>query len=320
GLFDGQVVGSFEVFRKETEDILIQPTAIAAFGDGASRFVNGASVETTGWEAALAYQGQSGEFTYSISANLSGYRDKITDVPEDLWPSFPGNEEQNIIGQSPDVLFGYRTSGIFQNQAEVDAHADQVGARVGALRFVDLNEDGVINALDQEYGPINGLPDVQYGLNAQVSWKNLDFSMFLWGTIGREIAIDVTRAELSALINGENGMVNTLDAWSPTNTDSHIPAISNSLNPFGFSLDYNVRDGDYLALRQVVLGYTLPSQSLGFVSNARIYVQGENLFWGIKKEGADGYPFAPWRIEDVGNFQTSYPKPLRMTIGFTASF
>ncbi len=126
GLLNDKFTGTFEVFQKQTEDILIQPRTIGAFGDGARRFVNGADMETTGWELGLNYNSPAGrELTYSIGANLSHYNAIITGLPEDLYSSYPGNAEQNIIGQAPNALFGYRTDGIFQNQAEVDAHADR---------------------------------------------------------------------------------------------------------------------------------------------------------------------------------------------------
>lgn len=121
-----------------------------------------------------------GKLGYSIGANFAHYNSTITSLPEDLWSSYPGNAEQNIIGQAPNALFGYRTDGIFQNQQEVDAHADQVGKRVGALRYVDLNKDGVIDALDQEYDQGNGVPKVEFGVNFRLDYKNFDLSIFTW--------------------------------------------------------------------------------------------------------------------------------------------
>lgn len=324
GLFDQKLYGSFEVFKKKTEDILVQPTQIAAFGDGATVWVNGATMETNGWEAIVGYEGQAGDWSFNVSTNLSHYKDKITELPEVLFPTFPGNAEQNVIGHSPQVFFGYRTSGIFQDQGEVDVHADQTGKRVGALRFVDLNGDGVISALDQEYSKYaDGRPEVQLGLSPRVTWKNFDLSMFFWATFGRKIAVNVSRAEQASLINGENGLVNTLDAWSPTNTGSYIPAMSNSLTNFGFSQDYNIRNGDFLAFRQLTIGYTLPQSVIenSFLSNLRVYLTGENLFWIVDTSGSDQYPFAEWRIEQQpGLFQTSYPKPQRFSLGVNIGF
>ena len=319
GLFKGQLNGTIEVFKRSTKDILVQPKQIAAFGDGASQWVNGASMETTGWEASLDYNAESkGDFRYSVGVNLSHYNSIITELPESLWASYAGNAEQNIIGQAPNALFGYRTDGIFQNQAEVEDHAEQVGKRVGALRYVDLNNDGVINALDQEYGPANGVPVVEFGVNFQAKWKKFDFSLFTWGNLGRVVTPDVYRMELGSLDNGENGGVNQLDAWSPTNTGSYIPAASNSNRPFGFSLDYNVRNGNYLSLRQVMLGYTFEQQPDSPFSNLRIYISGENLGWWVDRKGSNQYVQTGWSIEN--RLAGIYPKAQRFSLGVTASF
>ncbi len=320
GIWESAIEGTFELYKRSTADILIQPIQIAAVGDGARQWVNGADMETKGWELSLQYNSRSNsDWRYAIGGVLSHYNSIITSLPEDLWSSYPGNAEQNIIGQAPNALFGYRTDGIFQNQAEVDAHADQVGKRVGALRYKDLNKDGVISALDQEYGGANGVPKVEFGFNFQVNYKAFDFSLYTWGALGRKVTPDVFRMELGSLDNGENGGVAQLDAWSPTNTGSYIPAISNSNRPFGFSLDYNVRNGNFFAFRSATLGYTLPSTvSLKGISNLRIYVSGENLGWIVDRKGPDQYPQTTWSVENrvVG----IYPKPVRFSIGANVGF
>lgn len=323
GFLDNRIEGAIEAFHRQTKDILVQPIQIAAVGDGARQWVNGADMETKGWELSIQYNSPSRnrDLTYSIGANLAHYNSVITGLPEDLWSSYPGNAEQNIIGRAPNALFGYRTAGIFQNQAEVDAHADQVGKRVGALRFVDLNGDGVVNALDQEYSDANGVAKVEFGVNFQVEYKNFDLSLYTWGALGRKVTPDVYRMELGSLDNGENGGVAQLNAWSFTNTGSFIPAVSNSNRPFGFSLDYNVRNGNFFAFRQATIGYTLPEKSKvfgGAISDFRIYLSGENLGWLVDRKGANQYPQAPWSVENrvVG----IYPKPQRFSIGLNVGF
>ena len=322
GLMNDRVTGTLEIFQKQTEDILIVRRTVGAFGDGAQRFVNGADMETNGYELALNYNSAPGkDFTWSIGANFASYDAIITALPEDLFASYPGNEEQNIIGHAPNALFGYRTDGIFQNQSEVDAHADQTGKRVGALRYVDLNNDGVINALDQEYGKANGVADVEFGLNFQANWKNFDLAIFLWGNVGRDAPADVIRMENGSLINGENGGVNQLDAWTFTNTDTHIPAASNSLNPFGFSLDYHVRNGDYLAFRYVNLGYNFPASTVDKVfAGLRLYLSAENLGWIVDRNGPNQWPSTSWSIENRLQNEGIYPKPFRMSFGINADF
>lgn len=327
GLWAQQITGSVEFFQKQTDDILIQPTTIGAYGDGARRFVNGASMQTTGWEVSLQYNAPGNpDFYYTIGVNLSAFDAIITDIPEDLFSSFPGNVEQNIIGQAPNALFGYRTDGIFQNAEEVSAHADQVGARVGTLRFVDLNNDGVINVLDQEYDGANGVAAINFGLNPVVHYKNFDFSLFVWGALGRKaVPANLYKLELGTLDNGENGGVNQLDAWSFTNTGSHIPAVSNSNRPFGFSHEYDVRNGNFLSFRQATVGYSLPqTSSLSKVfSTLRVYVTGENLGWIVDRSGANQWVGTGFSVEDIAVSSSQgrfYPKPMRFTAGVTLGF
>lgn len=321
GLFDERIQLTAEVYQRTTKDILVRPKQIAAVGDGSSQWVNGADMETKGWEAGLNYNSEtSGDFRYQVGATLSHYNSIITKLPESLIATYPGNEEQNIIGKAPGAYFGYRTDGIFQNQAEVDAHADQPGKRVGALRFRDLNGDGKVTALDQEYGAASNVPKVEIGLNFNAFWKNWDASMFLFSNLGRKVAPDVYRMELGSLDNGENGGVNQLEAWSATNTGSFIPAASNTNRPYGFSLDYNVRNGAFLAFKLVQIGYSFPQFKEGGrgFSSLRVYASGENLGYIVDRKGANQYVQTGWSVEN--RLAGIYPKPQRFTVGISAGF
>ena len=332
GFMDDRLVGSFEVYNKETEDILIQKVAIEALGDGSARFVNGATMETNGWEAFLEYRKFTGDWQFSISTNLAHYQDKITLLPEGLFSSFPGNSQQNILGHSPDAFFAYTTDGIFQTQPEVDAHAVQAGAKVGQLRFKDLNNDGVIDALDQEYHGTNGLPKVQYGINGRVSYRNFDLSVFLWGMAGRKVNDPyVPRREYAdvQLIEENFGALN-LDAWNFDNTDTHIPAQTLDATNFRSSglertepgSSYTWRNGNYFSLRQVTLGYDIPWSQ---VKNLRVYVSGENLLWVTGGKGQDKWTGPGWLVENAGRHENTnrfavYPKVPRYTLGLNVTF
>ena len=104
--------------------------------------MNGATKRNKGFELVLQYRDQAGDFTYNVTGNLARFRDKITALPEEVRSAYPGNVEKTILGHSQLSLFGYRTDGLFQNQSEVDAHANQVGKGIGRIRYRDLNSDG----------------------------------------------------------------------------------------------------------------------------------------------------------------------------------
>ena len=323
GFLDNRLAGSFEVYQKTTEDILIRPVSIDALGEGSSRWANGASMEVNGWEALVQYSQPAGDWQYSFGVNLSHFTDKITELPEGLFASYPGNQEQNILGRSPNSFFGYTTDGIFQTQAEVDAHATQPGKRLGQLRFRDLNGDGAIDALDQEYHGVNGRPKVQYGLNADISYRGFDLSVFFWGQAGRKIfdGIAIRREAGPVNLAEENWGVLNLNAWTTANTDTHIPAQSWDASNNRVS-DYSWRNGGFLAFRQATLGYTIPWSG---ARDLRVYVSGENLFWITGGSGQDEWTAPGWKVENAGSTvglgrADIYPKVPRYTLGMNVTF
>lgn len=282
GFFTQKLQGSLDIYTRETTDVLITPPVASAAGEGVRRTLNGATVENKGWELALGYTNEStAGFNYTISGNISRFKDKITELPEEVRTGFAGNAEQDILGQSQFAIFGYRADGLFQNEEEVEAHATQVGAAPGRIRYVDLNNDGVVNALDQEFFGTT-LPSLEYGLSINLDFRNFDLSIFGSGVAGRK-GFD-SYIFLNEFIRGRDNVgPGTLDAWTPQNPGSTIPALTlsdgnNETRPS----NYLTVNNSYFKLRNLSLGYTLSEsvlENLGPVSNLRLYVQAENLFW-----------------------------------------
>ncbi|MCS4034537.1 TonB-linked SusC/RagA family outer membrane protein [Salinibacter ruber] len=320
GLFGDRLVGSFDYFTRETTDILIQPGFIATVGEGGSQFINGATVETSGFELQLEYRDEIGEFSYSVSGNLGHSSDEITELPADVVDSFPGNSEKNILGRSQFSHFGYVTDGLFRSQDEVDAHADQPGAAVGRLRFKDLNGDGSITPLDQKYlGDSN--PDFEYGLSTSLSYKNLDLSVFFQGVQGREVNVGEFKAftDFTSFFRGENYGSRVLDAYSPKtgenlNSDIPAPTLSDTNGELRTS-SYLIEDGSYLKLREVTLGYNLPELVTNTLrlDQARVYARGSNLL--IIETGSDEFTGPD---PETTNF--TFPRPRKLTFGVQVGF
>jgi len=310
----GSIVGSFDYFARETRDILIKPPVASAVGEGQLKFVNGATKTNKGWELSLAYYGKpKGDFTYSVSTNFFRFRDKITVLPEEVRSAFAGNAVTTIIGHSQLDLFGYRTAGLFQNQAEVDAHADQVGAAPGRIRYVDLNNDGVINSLDQEFFGTT-LPGFNYGVRVDIGYKNFDFSFFGSGVAGRT-GFDPYTFYNNFIRGRDNVGPGVFNAWTPQNTSSTIPALTLSdSNGETRTSDYFNVNTSYFKLRNIQLGYSLPESVIGKVGGMqklRVYLMAENLFW-IKSSSFQGPD--PERI-DVNTI----PVPRVLTFGVNVS-
>jgi TonB-linked SusC/RagA family outer membrane protein len=333
GLLNDRITGSFDVFNKDTEGILIVQNQPGTFGDGFSLFTNGADMETKGWELALDYHSKPGrDWRYSIGLIGSHYSDKITSLPEDLYGTYPGNSEQNIVGQSPRQLFGFISTGILENQAQVEAAPSYPGIRVGALGYADLNNDGIITELDQEYQEVNGLPSVEYGMNAQIGWKNFDAAVQIWGMAGRTVAIG----------GGFIGFGNeNLNAWTTVNTDTHVPALGiggGGVQSQAGGTSYQFRNGSFFKFSQFTLGYTLPQTVTGnmsWLSDLRVYFTLDNIWYMYDKKGANRFPSEPWLLDQInftpgagpdahgrgqGNFETRHPKPLAASIGVNIGF
>ena len=282
GLLTNKLQGSFDYFTRETRDVLITPPVASVAGEGALRTLNGATVENKGWEFAIGYTDETeGGLSYTVSTNISRFQDKITELPEEVRTGFPGNAEKDILGQSQFAIFGFRSDGLFQNQEEVDAHADQVGAAPGRIRYRDLNGDGMIDGLDQEFFGTT-LPDLEYALRVDLRYQNFDFSLFGSGVAGRT-GLD-NYIFLNNFIRGRDNVgPGTLDAWSPQNTGSTIPALTLSDNNNETrTSDYLIVNNSYFKLRNLALGYNLSESALdrlGPISRLRVYLQAENLFW-----------------------------------------
>ncbi|WP_258104101.1 TonB-dependent receptor [Marinoscillum sp. MHG1-6] len=279
-LFQAAVIGSFDYFSKTTDGILIQPPVASVLGEGQLRFVNGATIENKGWEFNLNYLKEvSQDFNWSINLNASHFKDKITKLPEEVRAAFPGNSEQDILGHSNLSIFGYRADGIFQSQEEVDAHATQVGAGPGRIRYMDLNGDNTINSLDQTFIGTQ-LPDLEYGIRLDINYKNFDFSLFGSGIAGRE-GFDNYKF-LNEFIRGrENVGPGVFDAWTPDNPTATIPALTLSDgNNETRTSDYLMVNTSYFKMRNIQVGYTLPSALVNrlFIDRLRVYAVVDNPF------------------------------------------
>ncbi|MBC7922815.1 MAG: TonB-dependent receptor [Ferruginibacter sp.] len=313
GFLNEKISGSFDYFTRNTEDILIQPPIAGAVGEGRIRYLNGASKSNRGWEFILGYQHTAGDWTYSITGNASRFRDKVTALPAEVRTAYPGNAQQSILGQSQLAIFGYQTDGLFQSQAEVDAHATQTGKGPGRIRYRDLNGDGTINALDQTWLGTQ-LPSLEYGLRVNLGYKNFDLSVFGSGIAGKTGNDPVKGFNSFASVNSNNGP-GVLDAWTPQNTGSTTPMLSlvNRNNENRASDFFNV-NGSYFKLRNVQLGYSLPSaftQRLKMES-LRLYVVGQNLFVLKDEEYLSKDP------ERIGSL-TFWPQPTSFTLGLNVT-
>ena len=309
GFFEEKLSGSFDYFTRNTSDILIQPPIASAVGEGRLRWLNGASKSNKGWEFLLNYNNTIGSLSYTVSGNASHFNDRITKLPEEVRTAYPGSPEKTIIGRSQTSIFGYKTDGIFQSQAEVDAHAQQTGKGVGRIRYQDLNKDGKINALDRDWLGTT-LPKVEYGLRIDLGFKNIDFSVFGSGVHGKN-GTDPMKTLNSFTQVGSNNGKGVLNAWTPENPGSKVPMLSlvNTNNETRAS-DFFTVNGSYFRLRNIQLGYSVSNFNIYKlpITNIRVYLIAQNLL--VLK--SDEYKAKdPERIGSLDN----WPMPTTITLG-----
>lgn len=315
GFLNNKLTGSFDYFIKNTSGILISPAYLAVLGAGANTYVNGASLRNTGYEAVLNYTSKIGsDWSIDVSGNISGYRNKVTQLPQNVLTSYPGNgTTQTILGRSISSIYGYVAEGLFTTQAEVNNSAVQPGKGLGRIRYADLNGDGVINNEDQQYIG-NFDPDFSYGLNVNLRYKNWGFSFFFQGVQGNSV-YNTYKAitDFTSLAPGANWGTRVLQAWTPQNPNSTIPALTlvdNNNEARGST--YFVENGSYCKLRNLQISYNLGDALKKFkVHNAKVYIQGSNLLTIKSKSYTD---------PDPENSTNEFPIPVVTTVGFDLSF
>lgn len=312
GLFNNKLTGSFDYFIKKTSDILISPAYLAVLGEGGNRFINGASLQNKGFDAILSYDTKLGdELSINVTGNFSLYRNKVTYLPKDVLASYPGNgTDKTILGRPVNSYFGYVADGLFASEAEVEAAAEQPGKGLGRIRYRDLNGDGVINDQDRDFIGHNS-PRYAAGLNVSLNYKNFDVSFFLQGLNVNVVNDFKTYTDFSSLWTGTNWGSRTLDAWSPSNTSSTIPALTLvDRNNEGRFSTYFIENGSYLKLRNLQIGYNFKKAFNMKIQNARMFVQGSNLFT-IKSKSFTGPD------PEIPNY--GFPVPVVGTIGINVT-
>ena len=332
GFFNQKVYGSFDYYSKNTQDILIEPPYLAALGEGGNQFLNGATLSNNGWEFVLGYKNNfSNGISLDILSNVSHFERKITYLPTDVLTGYPGDpgNGKTILGRSDLSMFGYIADGLFQNQEEVDNSAIQNGKGIGRIRYRDIGgldedgnfvniPDGVVNDLDRTWIG-DSTPDLEFGFNTTISYKQFDVNAFFQGLIGRDVYNEFKHlTDFTSIWQGTNFGSRTLDAWSPNNTDSTIPmlTLTDKNNESRYST-YFIENGSYLKLRNIQIGYTLSDtvkNDLG-INSARIYAQAQNIFTLKDNKGSNKFTGVDPELPGF-----SYPIPASFSIGLNVTF
>ena len=321
-LLRNEIYGSFDWFHKKTTDILLFMDGIASMGEGASQWINAGEVKNVGWEVSLGYRHKlSNGFSWDINGNISRFTNEITKLPETVAANgrFGGNGVKSVVGHPMGAQVGYVADGIFKSQEEIDNHAVQEGAGLGRIRWKDLNGDGKITEADQDW-IYNPTPDFTWGLNIYLQYKDFDFTMFWQGVQGVDVDCRGFKSQTDFWANSNinvpylNKGVRALDAWSPSNPGSDIPALTTAdNNNEGRVSSYYIENGSFAKLRTIQLGYNLPKTITDKIrmDRLRLYISAQNLLT-IKSSKFSGV--------DPENPGFNYPIPLNLTFGLNVGF
>ena len=325
---DNKLQATIDVFKNETVDLVAQDTnKISSTAiDAAAPYVNLGSMETTGLDLSLSYTDKTdGGLTYSISAEVGSYKNEMVDL---IGSFYTGDTTRGINftrtspGEPISYFYGRKVLGIFQNEAEVAAHASQEGAAPGRFKYADINGDGIINDSDRtKLGDPH--PDFTFGLNFSFAYKNWDLTGYLTGQLGNEL-LDFTKIySMSPLFFDGNRRAELVDSWSPSNPDAEFPALSSTIqnNEFSVNNSFFIEDGSFIRMRTLQLGYNLSDKIASKIgaSSARIFYSGKNLFTITDYSGID--PEIPtYGALDIGVYRTQYPTASSNAIGINLKF
>ena len=316
---EGRLSWTSDYYIKKTTGMLYAAPIPLTVG-AAPPVRNVASVENMGWETALNFRTRAGAFKYSVGGNIAFVKNKITGLGEGGEPVFAGRVQsanasvtKTELGQPIGSFFGYVTDGIFQNQQEVTSHAFQnENTAPGDIRFKDLNGDNVINADDQTFIG-NPTPDFIYGITADLEWKGFDLGLFFQGSQGNDIYNATVRYDFTYV----NRPVSVLKRWTGPGTSNSEPRVNlNDPNQNARVSDRFVENGAYLRLKNIQLGYSLPSSLLRKIrfEKFRMYASAQNLLTFTKYSGMDPEIGAYSGALDAGIDRGFYPQA-RVFIG-----
>lgn len=325
GLRDDRINFTVDYYRKTTKDLLLSANLPHSTGFSSST-QNIGSVLNEGLELALNMQNSFGEFKWDINANFSTNRNEVLDLGPDT-EEIIVRDRFSIIGADGIIKEGYPlgmyytyvSEGFWQSQEEIDEVGTMPFARPGDERFKDLNGDGVFNNADRD---IVGQPqpDFFYGLTNTFNFRGFDLSVILQGVNGNTI-FNNNHWFYKTPNGGGNISRDATDYWSPDNKDASFPIPSRSTQSRASTRW--IEDGTYLRVKNLTLGYQLPSTLLSQagIRNARIYITAQNPFTFTEYTGYD-----PEVNKHGGNVgmqgwgKSAYPATKTYTLGLNITF
>jgi TonB-dependent starch-binding outer membrane protein SusC len=296
--------------------------------------VNAGNITNKGFEATIAFNNQSKDFSYGINATFSTYSNNVDNLGTGSQQIFGGQPTHHgssatvtQAGYPVGAFYLIKTAGIFNSDGEASAYAKngnpiQPNAKAGDMKFVDYNDDGKIDQNDRQYCG-SPTPKLSYGFGANAAWKGLDINFFLQGTYGNKI-YNGLRQDLEGMNVNYNWSSTTLNAWTSAKHSDMPRAVFGDPNYNDQTSDRFLENGSYLRLKSVQMGYTLPNiwVSKAKIDKCRIYLNIDNLFTITKYKGYNPDIGRSGSILDRGvdYGHVAYPLAKTYLIGLQLSF
>jgi TonB-linked SusC/RagA family outer membrane protein len=307
------------LYNKISDGILTSFTLPGSADPTQPFFTNLGKVTNKGIEVSLGWSDNIGkDFSYKINTNFSYNKNVVNSIGNSTAFQLLGNGGVNVTesGQSIGYFYGYKQVGVYQSTADLDKQPHFTNSLPGDIAYADINGDGVITTADRTYLG-TPFPPYSYGLSVALNYKGFDALLSGQGVAGNKIWLQRRTANF-AVLNYES---NRLNAWTAPGTSNVEPILDNSRgNNYLFS-SYYLEPGDYFRLRNVQLGYSLPTalvRKIG-VQRVRLFVSGENVKVWTK---ATGYSPEP-QIGSIlagGADNGTYPVPAIYTVGLNVTF
>jgi TonB-dependent starch-binding outer membrane protein SusC len=287
-MFNSKLLATVDYFNKTTNDLLISAPIPLTSGFYALADVNAGKLRNTGIELALTYRNKIGDVSYNIGGNVTFVKNEFLELYEGVDYIASGGKRISV-GESLGYFYGYKTNGIYQSDAEVPTTAGFTGAKAGDVKFVDIDGKNGLNDDDRtKLG--KAIPGYFYGITMGANYKGFDLSIVLQG-VGDFQIYNAARQELESMTASDNQLKTVLNRWTTSNKNNTMPRAGNAYDNTRFS-DRWIEDGDYTRIKNLQLGYNIPSASLkslsqGFITSARFYVGVYNLATFTKYTGYD---------------------------------
>ncbi len=298
---------TMDYYVKKTKDLLTDGTPSLIAGNDATT-VNAGNVENRGFEFDLSYRNFIGDLSYNMSANLATLHNEVTYMNPNQ-PYLTGasiNLETATrfdIGNPIWYFYGYKTDGI--------------DPATGNPLYINADGETVTTVSSEDKTYIgSGIPKIMYGFNLDFGYKGFDFKAFLQGAAGHDVMLGMVRTDR---LNFNKLQIYFDDRWTATNTDATMPAATTESN--AWHSDLMIFDGDYLKIKQIQLGYTLPGELTKQlkISNLRIYTSIENLATFTKYPGVDP-EVGSTSVNSLGIDRGMYPFVRSVLFGASISF